>query len=674
MLFVGIFARYIWSFMGKTSFIHRYSYRLASLLFGSFFVLGVIFPNIWWSTHWLAFGDPVMRLAWLALGLLLLCYPWYSKSGLTLPGFFEKAASHRWYIPATALAIGMLMYLFPMVSDFYGDAIKLQGFLDKHIDSIPDGTHDSFFTLSVSPWAGHQRVLSIVTYITWLGGISYREAFVLLDSLCAALFVGIWLQFVHRVFEKANWRIMLSLTGLASPFMLIFQGHFESYAPVFVFLLLFTSQLYFYLQKPSGRRLGLVILLFLLSLQFHTVIILFLPTLLLAVVRKQFPESNLASRLMSWKGIGLMILLPVFLAGLILYVFVFEDYKDQRSLMEMTMAFDHLFLPILSPPAPLDSYNLFSINHLFDFFAEILLWSPFGLLLLLVVLVVGRKRTNWNSLPLQVLGLSTLLFVAFFFMLNPLLSMQMDWDLMAIPAVPFLMFVVVLVKENAELLSANKLLPMSIGLSLLCLPAFFLHHNQQMLSHRLEALGIRIYHSYYEWASTYMQHGLDIRTFESREAYEAYKLDLLNKLEKHARPGIDYELARFHKHDGQYYLRKMNQPEKAMPWLEKAHYFYPKGQNETLYLMEARFLLQQYDEAYALSRSLIEIEYPSREKSLSIAVECAVRAKRYEDALVHSNAYLELAPENATIQTIKNRILAGETDELENVFESARKQ
>jgi hypothetical protein len=607
--------------------------RIVGAVFGSFFVFGTFFPETWWSTHWLAFGDPVIRFAWLGLGLGLMLYPWLSSASFSLPGKLDKLFSNRLYIALIALGAGLLMYHFPIAIDVYGDAVKVLDFLDQTVPEIPKGTNEGLFTFSLSPWSGHQKVLSIITYIAYWTGLRYQEAFLLLDSLCGALFVALWLNFIHHLFRSTPWRIILGAAGIASPYMLIFWGHAESYAPVFLIFLGFCIQLHHYSKQPSTKRFLLVIFLFVLSLQVHPVALLFLPATALAFVRHQ---SKSKQYLQNWKSIGLILLLPIFLAGMVLYFFVFKDHNDSRWMMETAKEFDHLFLPLFSPPAPLDTYNLLSLNHIFNYFCEMLIWSPLALMILFIAVFSLRKKIAWNTLIIQIFGVQLILFVAFLFMLNPLLSMQMDWDLMAIPAISLLVFVAVLVKEHESLLQVKQLLPLALGMSLLSLPNFYIHSQQQLLSHRLEASSIRIYNSYYEWAHKYLQYALDMRVFPSRQGYEAYKLDLLRQFEASPPPGINYELSRMYKHDGRYYLREAKQPQKALPWLKAAHSFYPKGQNECLYLMEAHFLLGDFANAYAISKTLIDIQYPSRDKSLSIAIECASRAGLYDEALFHS--------------------------------------
>ena len=170
-----------------------------------------------------------------------------------------------------------------------------------------------------------------------------------------------------------------------------------------------------------------------------------------------------------------------------LYFFILKDHVDTRDLNTQVMAFDRLFLPLFSPEPPLDRYNLLSFNHIFDFLSEVLIWSPIALFILLSIILLARKSIDWNTLPVLTSGVTLLLFGGLFFVINPLLSMQLDWDMMAIPAPAFLVFVAVLAKQAERSFDARKLLLTCMAIAILSIPVFAVHAKPIPLSLRLEA-------------------------------------------------------------------------------------------------------------------------------------------------------------------------------------------
>ena len=325
-----------------------------------------------------------------------------------------------------------------------------------------------------------------------------------------------------------------------------------------------------------------------------------------------------------------------------------------------------LFLPILSPDPPLEKYNLLSFNHIFDYFSEILLWSPIALFTLLILLLNPFKNA-WNRMPVKVAGLTLILFGSLFFMINPLLSMPIDWDLMAIPAVVFLVFVLVLVEESSDLPLGNRVLPVCLGLMSLSLSTFMVHSNVQAHSERLESVGVRMYHSYYEWSRRVIQFALDMPTYASRQEYEGRKQAILTKLKPFAQEEVDFEYARLLISEGKYFLRVEKDYPRSLQVLKEAEFHYPMEKNGLLYLMEVNFLLKQYQEAFAYSEKLIQIQYPDEKKSLTIATQCALEANLFPEAMDISGFFVKKwgAEENPIITEVYQRLQSGDKiDEL----------
>lgn len=653
------------------SFVQKHNIQLLGSLFWALYFLGTLFPDFWWTTHWLAFVPTFWKFTILSLAGLCMIYPFFQQKGIDISGQVQALSDRfgKGLLFSTVIGAGILFYTFPIAHDYFGDAFKLLKHVNQHIDTIPPGTHEAFFTFSLSPWEGHSTILALVTYIAYYSGSTYGEAFLYLDLICGCLFVLVWLSFLRFYLKKASSRLILGLAGVCAPCMLIFFGHTESYAPVFLCFTAWLVLLLIYLENKSKTILWSLIPLLLLCLKLHPVALLFIPALGLLFLDYYAQEKPWVSQVSAWKGISRWIITPIFSVGASLYFFVFKDYNDPRSLNETAMEFDRLFLPILSPDPPLEKYNMLSFNHIFDFFSEVLLWSPIALFILVFLVFLHRNKINWHKLSIRLMGLSLLLFTSLFFVINPLLSMQMDWDLMAIPAPIFLIFTVLLLKEVEEEKLIAKLIVPVLGISLLTIPSFFIHAQADSLSKRYESLGIRMYHTYYEWSGKVIQFGLNIETYDSRASYEKRKEELLVKLKPHTIPEKDFEYAFLLIQEGKHHLRVEKDYTKALDYLKRAEFHFPRDKNGVLYLMETHFLRKEFTEAFRYSQELMRQHYPSEKKSIAIAVQCALEAGLIQDALDLASNYVKKWEDNTAISKVKQGLESGiEADSLKRLF------
>lgn len=331
------------------------------------------------------------------------------------------------------------------------------------------------------------------------------------------------------------------------------------------------------------------------------------------------------------------------------------------------MEYDRLFLPLFSPEPPLDKYNMLSLNHIFDYFSEMLLWSPVIFFLLVSIIIFYRKRLDWNSPEVLLAGLILVLFGSLFFVVNPLLSMQMDWDLFSMPGPAFLVFGVVIVGQIQNEKINSFLAGGSLSMVILSIPFFMVHASANSLSHRLESAGVRIFKTYYEWSDQTLQFAFDIAD-EDNNTIRERRRNVLNKLELFAIPEKDYEYARILVSEGEQVLRIDKDYEKALEIFEKVDYYYPLHKNNVLYQLEAHFLSGQMDIAYQFSLRLIKLKHPNEEKARRIAIHTALEATLYDEALFHSTEYLKRGSDEI-IQEVHDRLKENiKIDELKFLF------
>ncbi len=625
---------------------------------------GLFFPDYFWATHFIAFTPLIFKIVILFLIISLFLKIYFSKNE-DLSREVKFVLNNK-TISVLAIAFMALAMLFPMVKDFYGDAYKFNSFLTIIPSTIPDGTNEKFFTFSLSPWAGEGTILAMVTYIAYFIQVTYKTAFVIFDAVFGGLFIITWLHFIKNFIKTATWRFILGVLGFTAPFILVFFGHIEIYAPIFFFILLWIYLALLFIKNEKNKIFWLLFLVTIISIKLHSISLLLTPALMVIIWKKY--KGNYPN----WKQIGIYMISPIFIIGGLLYFFVFKDHIDDRSLQTTAMAFDHIFLPLFSPPAPLDNYNLFSFNHIFDFFSVLFLWSPLALFLVLYITIIKYKEINWNAPDILITGLCLFLFSAFLFMVNPLLSLPIDWDLFSLPAPFLLVFLGVLVSHVELRFSTKKIGYASWILVIISFPIFIVHQSETMLSKRLESLGVRIFSTYYEWTAKTIE-----SAYSLDDEYKMNRYDrgdkLLNKLKPKAKKEIDYEYSSLLIDQGRYYLRIRGNSEKAIELFNEAQ-TYDTAYNAKILSLEAYFNLKQYHNAFEVSKELVNLQYPDPKKALKIYIHCGLEYNKYKDVFEACKAYVRNWPEDETVSEVYKRLSENDRiGELKFLFQNSNR-
>lgn len=619
---------------------------LLSTCFILLYVLGYIFPNLWWGTHFFSFLDGFTKLllSTLVIGLLFIQF---RKNSIDLSG---KLNFNLWFRIIASVIFCFLIYKFPVIKDYYGDAYKYLDLKNKLIPIIPDGTHEAFFSLSIAPDAGEQKILAIITYLGYFFKVDYLGAFQILNSIFGGLFFFTWIYFINNQFQRLFSKIIMILAGFSAPWMLFFFGHMEIYAPIYFFNLLWLTLAIQYIK--NNKRIILIILGILLPIAvlIHSSALLYLPGLLFVIVK---PKN------FTWRKVGIFLFAPIAIAGSYLYFFYFEDHIDDRSFRNGTIkAWEHLFLPLFSPEAPLQRYNMLSFNHIFDYFNMILLWSPITLFVFLFIVLTKRKVIHWNKPEVLFIGSITILYMGLFFVINPLISMPRDWDLFSLPAIPLLILTTILYTEVEDsILNKNIIANIAIVFVLSC-SIFPIHYDRNKLGNRLEALAFRINDSYYVWTSETFSFANDCRN--KNPNYIQLNEKIIDKLRPNAQKGIDYEFAEILYEQGKAYYNKKKLLNSSLEKYEEALVYFPNHNQSKMKMIEPYFLQQRYDEAFELAKDLTQIGYPNPEKAHRIALHCAIEAEQFNEALLISTYYTKNW-KNDFINEVHNKLTKGDS-------------
>jgi len=564
-----------------------------TVLFG-FFLLGLIQPEPWWGVHFLNFVSPAMKGACLILSGAFLVYAWLSKDKeLKLQPSQEIKSWKTVAMVLVGLVSALIFYNIPMAGDIYGNSRGFQDVLDTTVKEPPADFYSRLFSFEFVPGNGRDGVSLIVSFISYVSKSTIYDSFKLMDAICGGVFVFAWLWSVNHFIQVRVWKWLLALIGLTSPFLIIYFGHVETYAPVFLLLFIWMLVFVLFLRSRKAKYYWILIPLLLIGIRLHTLMYLLMPAFAVASIYQFKIKTVLMKKIEDLKGVIRWLYLPMFAGGMVLYFFVFQDFNDPRALTDFK-DIDRLFLPMKSPAPPLDHYNMFSPAHLLDFFNMILFWSPPVLVILGYLLVARKKNLSWRLTEVNMILLTILLFGTILFTMNPLFSMPMDWDLFCFPVPLLLLFLLLLVEQVQHEPIKWNLLSSSIGTIILCIPAFSVFLTLKHNSYRTERVGVHIYKTYYEHASTYLL--MSLKMFPDSETYRTRMNGLINELEGYALKDNDKQFAELLVDKAYFEFYQENNPELARKTLLKS--------------MEYERLQERFEPlAFDINRTLVQQGY-----------------------------------------------------------------
>ncbi len=684
------------------------------------YVLGVLMPDTFWSTHFIAFLPTFPKYGILiAVGLLIILVQFKKLT------FFQIRLDLK---PIGILLMGCLAFIvfynLNIEFDYYGDAKNFSPYLNEKMLEFREGFWNELFSIKIE--TGHARwgVFHLYSVISYVLNITMDDTFKLMDALFGAGFVATWLFMIKNQIKDNFNRIGLVALGCTSPVVLIFCGHIETYGLV-LFLIMSWLALFITVATTQNKiLLWSLIPLLLICIRFYTPAVFLIPLFFIEVLVQYFPKIR---RFVTIKNISLYILIPMILMGLGIYFFITKDYNDSRILDATAQGMDRLFLPLISPPAPLDTYNLLSWNHISDYLMVFFFISP-GILFLIGMIVLEYKKIRWNTPILVGVLLTIVLFFGFLFMINPLMSLPMDWDLYMTSYPLILSLILVIVRSHEKIWNIQKI-KIAIVLQLLAIPTFVALMNKQMHSYRIESVGVRVYKTYYQHSDSFLLYALQM--LDGDELYASRKSQLLHKLAPYIRRGGDQSYAAllldeginaFAKEDFKTsrtlllkaeahaphlkltheFLEKVNREwmlkeipiskndrltsdslitkgviasrqnkmfNKALRDFKRASYYNPYEHKITLLEMEAYFLKKEFGKALQKAKKLIALKYPDEQQAYRFGIHCALEAADYQQALAFTTAFSRKWKTDTFLNTIHIRLLNNDNvDQLKELF------
>lgn len=693
------------------------------------YILGTLLPDIFWGTHFLAFTSPILKYVLLITIPIFFIFIFYQRLEKIN---FKLHLNNTTTIVITILS-AIIFYNLDIANDYYGDAKNFSPYLDQKLTEIKRNFWKELFSIQFI--TGHARwgVFKFYSLISYVLKINMFQTFKLMGAFWGAGFIYVWISIVRKFTRQNTTTILFLILGCSSPVALNFCGHIETYGFILFLLISWFYLLITAVTERNKTSLWALIPLFIICARFSTPSILLFPALLLVFIQHYSPKSWLSKSLFSIKKMSKYILTPLVIIGVLAYFFIFKDYNDSRILNTDTRDIDRLFLPLLSPPAPLDNYNLFSWNHIFDFLMSLFFWSP-AIIFLICILILYRKKIDWSNPLINIILLTFILFLGFLFMINPLMSLPMDWDLYTLPF-PIISILILLIFQNQSLdFIKNKVTLYALGLHILAMPIFIVLINKTMHSYRIESIGVRVYKTYYQHSDNYLL--LALQMLEGDKIYATRKNQLLKKLKPFVKKPIDKSYAALLLDEGintfankqfkksrkllldaysyapsikltHEYIMKVNQElisqgfdfsnkhkvlsdslfniglkksreqklyKESLSYFESASFYNPINLNIDLFQMEAYFLVKDFNRALIKAEKLALEKYPDEKQSLRFSIHCALEAEAYDKALFYSNRYLLASPKDKFIRSIYDKLTNNENlSELKYKFEKIEK-
>ena len=643
--------------------------KVASTFF-VFHVLGLVFPEVLWGVHF-----PLFLPTFFTITLYLLA------GGLVLSHFIksERFASlltkigelnMKWKLPIIGTVVmGIMFYAFPIYHDVYGDAHFLKPGLENQIVEMTDTLWSYIFSFDfLDPKVGGKTTSGIVAALSYLTGASGKSVFIGFDAVCGMLFVFIWIRLVVEMLTKNIWRIGLSLMGILAPFLFMFYGHIELYALAIVGMMAFLASAIFYLRRKKKVYLWLTLVFLILSLKFHITSFLMVPVAVLVVI---YGRENLILKnvIGDFRQLLKKVVLPIYGIGVALFFYLTNLHGNKRSFTEDTLE-DALFIPFSSSEAaPLDRYNLFSGAHLIDYVSQAFIWSSAALFIIVLATTFAKKQIDWKSPLVLFTGFSVLIYLPVFFVLNPLLTMSIDWDLFSLPAPFILVFALILAAQLEKQEIGRYALGPIVGLALFGLPVIYVNANKEPLANRLEAVAKWDFKTYWIGTSYLLDETIGLRPAEDQQEV---RIRILDELKPFAIEENDVEYAALLCNAGIYYLDKDKDVDKALEYFNLAAEYRSDLVKNRYYLVLANLKAGEFLKAHEFVESLVLVRYPNYQEALGLAVEASSLSGKREDALKYVELYLEVNPANAKMKQLKEVLQSqNSTTSLSGFFENS---
>jgi hypothetical protein len=133
-------------------------------------------------------------------------------------------------------------------------------------------------------------------------------------------------------------------------------------------------------------------------------------------------------------------------------------------------------------------------------------------------------------------------------------------------------------------------------------------------------------------------------------------LQTLKELKPLAIEGNDIEYANIIWQLATYQRVIVKDPEAALTYHQQVFNYDTNMVANYVGLVEANYQLRRFDQAFEHSKMLVKHQYPNQQKSLRMAIDCAMQSGNYNQALFYSTEYLKIWNDN-DISSLRAQLL-----------------
>lgn len=641
------------------------------------YLLSFVFPEKLWAIHSFTLLPNVWRNVLLIIVALLFTSSfWRLKIPKTILGTLCISKAQRQFLfVLISIGVVFLCINFPLPVACYGDSIYIKEAVDITIKEWDDRLLTELISVNfLDTKIGLNTYYHINNFFTWLFGVNGTIVALWLNGVVGGVYALLWMKFCDLHLSKSAWKILFMFVGLSAPIMVVFMGHYETYAFSYTAALAWISALGIYFKTRSVKCLIALPILFIFILQTHITYYLLIPSLLLSylwhfrthpllkIVKsldKKVQESfSFLSGGFNWFSVFFYVFVPMVVVGAFAYFFVFSNYNGPRKFSHDGFE-NALFLPLYTDEAPpYDRYNMLDISHLLDYFNVLLMFSGALLMLLIPALTFLRKKVFWNDPLLIIVCGTSIIYCLIFFCLNPLLGLPVDWDLFATPGVFVLSSLVLIYGQLEKQVKLKHLAGPVIALCLLGGSFMVVNAVPSLLSKHLLIASQHNYKTYWIGSSTMMISGINLGN--DAKSKSKTRKQLIHDLEPYAVRGNDNEYGQILLDEGEHYFKETKDFEQALIYFKRAEEFAPRLMDNINYLALTHFELKNYQEAFFYADRLVKMKYTPYKHTLKMAIRYALVAQEYQNAANYSVSYLNNWQDDQIIDEVEKRLRTGD--------------
>ncbi len=410
-----------------------------------------------------------------------------------------------------SLGFALLCWLFPIQFPFLGDGPQSLVYIARAL--IGDETSPTSITRVESLTSLVYLNLSKLTPATTdirTASLYVELVYRIVGAVLGGMFFLLVLTIVHRATRQVSEKVTVIVTLLSCAGTLFFFTYIEYYAFVYVSIGFYCYTALAYYQ---GRvSISVPIVAFLLSVGFHFLSLVLLPSLLYLLLSHWFTKVRqmVFRRAVLFIGISAVFLFVIYL--------IIEPLPAARP----------FFIPLMRDGE--QTYSLLSHYRVVDLLNEQFLVSQIGLIFLVVAVLFLRNRIEWSQRGYIFLLFSSSYMVMLNLSGQTAFGMGIDWDIFAAVGLVYTLLGIYLVlpvlQKSQWRWNVASMTIGSIGMSLL--PWIVVNVNSDMAVERfenlidLDAAHLKVWNMEYRYET--------VRKYYQHEKREAEEFEAIQKL------------------------------------------------------------------------------------------------------------------------------------------------